>query len=130
VLSTRNHDGDEVVLVLPITHRQPSDPELAVEIPAATKRRLGLDGDRSWIVMTDSNRFIWPGPDLRLAVPGDVASVVYGYLPRALLLEVRQKLVRALEKRLAGVVRRTSEARQASIPPGGSRLVRLRPWLY
>jgi len=107
VLTTRNQDGDEVVLVLPITHSPPPDPDLAVEIPAATKRRLGLDDDRSWVVLTDSNRFIWPGPDLRPTVPGDVSTVAYGHLPRALFLEVRERFALAIERRLAAVVRRT-----------------------
>ena len=107
VLTTRDEDGDELVLVLPITHTPPADPELSVEIPAATKQRLGLDDDRSWIVLSDSNRFTWPGPDLRPLKPGDASSVVYGHLPRALFHEVREKFARAIEKRLAGVVPRT-----------------------
>ncbi len=53
-------DGTTAVRVLPITHSPPSDPADAVEIPAATKRRLGLDDQRSWIILTESNRFIWP----------------------------------------------------------------------
>jgi hypothetical protein len=39
-----------VVVVLPITHAAPADPAAAVEIPAAVKRHLGLDDERSWIV--------------------------------------------------------------------------------
>lgn len=101
VLTTRNDQGDIVVVVLPITHARPRDPDLAVEIPAATKRRLGLDEDRSWIVVTDANRFIWPGPDLRPRRPGDPASVAYGLLPAALFREVRDKLARAIAARLA-----------------------------
>lgn len=73
----------------------------------ATKRRLGLDDQRSWIVLTDANRFVWPGPDLRPRSPGDAASIVYGQLPRALFYEVREKFARAIEARLAGIVRRT-----------------------
>src|ERR1700739_4639183 len=37
----------------------------ALEIPTPTKDRLGLDSDRSWVVLTEANDFIWPGPDLR-----------------------------------------------------------------
>lgn len=48
-------DGAPVVRVLPITHTPPSDPADAVKIPPATKRRLGLDDERSWIVLTESN---------------------------------------------------------------------------
>jgi len=35
-------DGTPAVRVLPITHSPPSDPIEAIEIPPATKRRLGL----------------------------------------------------------------------------------------
>jgi len=45
------------VTVLPISHTPPANPALAVEIPHETKRRLGLDDERSWIVLTEANRF-------------------------------------------------------------------------
>jgi hypothetical protein len=54
-----------VVVVLPITHSPPADPASAVEIPAAVKRHLGLDDERSWIVVAEGNEFDWPGYDLR-----------------------------------------------------------------
>jgi hypothetical protein len=107
VLTSATAEGDTIVIVLPITHTPPRNPDLAVEIPAATKRRLGLDGERSWIVVTDANRFIWPGPDLRPRIAGDAASVAYGLLPAALFRQMRDKLARAVEARLAGAVRRT-----------------------
>lgn len=107
ILTTRNKHGDTVVTVLPITHTPPRNLDLAVEIPAATKTRLGLDEDRSWIVVTDANRFIWPGPDLRPRKPGDTRSVAYGLLPTKLFDEVRDKLIRAIEARLAATVPRT-----------------------
>jgi hypothetical protein len=53
-----------------------------VEIPQATKQRLGLDAERSWIITTELNRFNWPGPDLRPTAAGDY---IYGYLPEKLL---------------------------------------------
>ena len=58
-------DEMQTVRVLPVTHSPPFDPADAVEITAATKRRLGLDDERSCIVLTESNRFVWPGPDAR-----------------------------------------------------------------
>lgn len=107
VLVSQDRDGEKVVLVLPVTHSPPADPELAVEIPVETKRRLGLDHERSWIVVTDANRFVWPGPDLRPRVRGDASSIAYGLLPRGLFHELRGRLARAIERRLAGVVQRT-----------------------
>jgi len=60
VLSVMAEGGKRRVVVAPITHAPPDNPEEAVEIPADIKARLGLDGDRSWIVITEINRFDWP----------------------------------------------------------------------
>ena len=107
ILVTEGEAGERVVTVLPVTHLVPADPELAVEIPAAVKRRLRLDDDRSWVVLTEANRFIWPGPDLRPVAPGDPASVAYGPLPHALFEQIRLKFLVALRARRARAVRRT-----------------------
>lgn len=90
--------------VLPISHTPPANPMLAVEIPHETKRRLGLDDERSWNVLTEANRFVWPGPDLRLTQPGDLASVAYGLLPRSLFKTVTTKLADAIAARLVRFV--------------------------
>ena len=57
LLAVIDASGEQKVVVLPITHAAPSDPAQAIEIPTATKRRLGLDDERSWIVITEANRF-------------------------------------------------------------------------
>jgi hypothetical protein len=54
-MSVVDEDGDSDVLVLSVTHRAPGNPADAIEIPAATKSRLGLDGERSWIMITEAN---------------------------------------------------------------------------
>lgn len=104
VLTMQKQDGDIAVLVAPITHAPPADPALAVELPAATKKRLGLDEQRSWVIVTDLNRFIWPGPDLRPIAPG---RFDYGLLPASLFEEVRQKIIAAYEARQARTVKRS-----------------------
>jgi hypothetical protein len=75
----READGATIVTVLPITHSQPRDPSSAVEIPLRVKRHLGLDNDRSWIVVDEGNEFLWPGYDLRRLPGGDRYD--YGFLP-------------------------------------------------
>ena len=107
ILVTEDDAGERVVTVLPITHTAPVDPELAVEIPAAVKRRLRLDDDRSWVVVTEANWFIWPGPDLRPATPGDPSSVAFGPLPYALFEQIRLKFLVAVKARRTRAVRRT-----------------------
>jgi hypothetical protein len=107
ILVGAENDGERVVTVLPVTHAPPSDLQLAVEIPQATKRRLGLDEERSWVALTEANRFVWPGPDLRPARRGDAASVAYGQLPYALFETIRRKFIAAVRARRAGVVSRS-----------------------
>lgn len=57
----RDSDGATIVVLLPVTHSPPHDVASAVEIPAAVKRHLGLDDERSWVVVTEGNKFVWPG---------------------------------------------------------------------
>lgn len=68
LLVTNTEGSDEVVTVLPVTPTPPKYPALALEIPPATKARLGLDEERSWVVLTEENRFLAPISVLRLAV--------------------------------------------------------------
>src|SRR5262249_1593053 len=109
VLVVADGQGDKAVTVLPITHTPPSDPALAVEIPYATKQRLGQDAERSWVMLTEAHRFTGPGPDLRMdeSTGGPSESVAYGLLPRALFKEISSKFAGVIERRLARVVRRT-----------------------
>jgi mRNA-degrading endonuclease toxin of MazEF toxin-antitoxin module len=75
-------NGDTVVRVAPITHSQPEDLSLAIEIPAAVKRHLGLEDDRSWIILDELNVFTWPGFDVRPITKGP-GRMAYGFLPPA-----------------------------------------------
>ena len=54
-------DDATIVTVLPITYSPPADPISAIQIPLPVKRHLGLDDDRSWIVVDEGNEFLWPG---------------------------------------------------------------------
>lgn len=105
VLAHREEDGRTRVYVLAITHAQPSDE--AVEIPGPVKAHLGLDAERSWIVLSEANRFIWPGPDLRLLPGRGPESVAYGYLPPRLFRLVRDRFVALARARRAALVART-----------------------
>jgi len=93
VMAVIDAQGDSEVLVLPITHSPPDHPAEAIEIPRVTKDRLGLDSERSWIVLTEANEFLWPGPDLR-SIPGrDASTVAYGPLPPRFFAHVRDRLL-------------------------------------
>jgi len=92
-MAVTDEDGEWEVLVLPITHSPPPDPADAIEIPTETNKRLGLDVDRSWIVITEANEFLWPGPDLRPVRAGDAATIAYGPLPPRFFARVRERFL-------------------------------------
>ena len=103
VLTRLTAAGRTVAYVLPITHTPPLKNEDGVEIPPATKRRLGLDSERSWIITTELNQFTWPGPDIRPAASGEY---LYGYLPQKLMSVVIERVKKnARDKRLRPVPR-------------------------
>ena len=41
----------------PITHSPPHDPTVAIEMLPKVKAHLGLDGERSWLILDDVNEF-------------------------------------------------------------------------
>jgi hypothetical protein len=103
----QNEDQDTEVFIAPITHTPPEVPEKAIAIPQTTKTRLGLDTQASWIITTEVNRFIWPGPDIR-TVPG--GGLTYGHLPAAMTRDVVQQIKANAGDRSLLVVGRDSDA--------------------
>lgn len=93
ILALTGSDDDKQVLVVPITHSPPETPEHAIELPLAVKRHLGLDGERSWIIYSESNLFAWPGPDIRRVAGRDDSSISYGFLPPRLFAELRRRFL-------------------------------------
>lgn len=87
VLSTENNDGDTVVMVVPVTSRQPRPDRGSVEIPAKVQAHLGLDGEQCWVIIDEVNKFIWPGPDLT-QIPGQPGKFHYGFIPPKLYKKI------------------------------------------
>lgn len=107
ILSSQDEGDETIVSVVPVTHSPPEHPEEAVEIPAVVKRRLGLDEARSWIVVTELNRFTWPGPDLRPVSRAEPERFEYGFLPPALFRQVIERLTNCAAARRLRAVQRT-----------------------
>ncbi len=85
------------MLVAPIT-TQRLDPANAIAIPPAVIRHLGLD-NRSLIVTSEYNTFVWIGPDV---FPRSDGLVHYGKVPERLFETARDA---ALAKRARNVPR-------------------------
>jgi PemK-like, MazF-like toxin of type II toxin-antitoxin system len=97
IAAHRTIENREIVTVLPITHSAPANATAAVEIPPAVKAHLGLDAFPSWVVVTETNDFPWPGPDLR-PVPGvKPARFDYGTLPPRFFAHIRDRVLQATE---------------------------------
>jgi len=105
VLSVRQEEGECIVTVAPVTHAPPINSRDAIELPAPVKRRLGLDAQRSWIVATELNRFLWPGPDLR-PIPGQPGVFAYGGLPKQLMQQLKERIIELSRDHRFRMVRR------------------------
>lgn len=107
ILAVPTADGDPHVYVLPVTHAAPQASVAAVEVPPGVKRHLGLNGERSWIVLDEVNDFLWPGFDLR-PVPGSTPSRVdYGMLPPRFFERLRDAFVVRYRQRRVKVIPRS-----------------------
>lgn len=88
VMSAQQTEAGLVVLVAPITTRDYA-PAQSIIMPLRVCDHLRLD-NRSKIVTTEVNRFIWVGPDV---VPGRDGSPFIGTAPAALHDLVRKKMI-------------------------------------
>ena len=80
------------VVVVPITHAPPTAGTDAIEIPATIKKHLNLDDSPSWVVVSELNVFVWPGPDLRPTnVPG-TDTILCGYVSAGFFRAIRDRL--------------------------------------
>ena len=90
VVARLERGGRSELIVAPVTHTKPEPDAAGVELPLKVKRQLGLDQAQSWIITTEFNRFIWPGPDVRIA-PGK-ESPIYDAIPERLFEKLRESI--------------------------------------
>lgn len=95
-----------LILVAPVTHAAPEKATDAIELPRNVKKLLGLDEERSWIVVTELNRFIWPGPDIR-PMP-ETGTPFYDALPDWLFERVRNGVLQHSGQGRLKVTKRTT----------------------
>ena len=91
ILATETIDGRLAVALVPITH-SPQKAGEGLPIPTKVAKHLGLDGQPSWVVVTELNRFLWPGPDLAAVPRKEPASCVYGVIPSAFFEQIKAAL--------------------------------------
>ena len=97
-VATDSAIAPRLVVILPITHSKPGEDTVGVEIPAGIRRHLGLDAQRCWIVVSESNIDTWPNSGIA-PVPGKRAAFSYGILPPAFFAAVKEQLLRHMDMR-------------------------------
>jgi len=90
VLAAEQAEDGLMVTVVPVTHTPPAEPAHAVELPPAVKAHLGLDEARSWVIVSEGNRFLWPGYDLK-PIRGSRGRFDYGFLPPRLFRTIVER---------------------------------------
>lgn len=99
-------DGEATkVVVSPITHSEPKPPRIGIEIPLKVKQYLGLDDERSWIIISEANQFVWPGYDIR-AIKGSKDKYDYGFLPPKLFAQIKENIIELIKQRRAKITPR------------------------
>lgn len=93
------------VVLLPITHTRPDGDTVGIEIPARVKQALGLDGARSWVIISEHTVDEWPnaGPS---PVAGKPGAFGYGFIPPGLFAQIKAKFLELARQNKSGAVRR------------------------
>lgn len=94
------------IIVVPITHSPPRSAADAIEIPHKIKKHLGLDHERSWVVINEVNRVAWHDPGI---VPVSRKSWEYGTLPQGFIKQVQEIVRERARERQLGMVDRENE---------------------
>ncbi len=105
VIAVEKQDANIVVTVVPITHLKPKGDSLGIEMPPRVKQHLGLDSEKSWVIISEANQFIWPGYDLR-PIPGSKTEFSYGFLPPKLFEQIKSEMLKLIIKRRTNITPR------------------------
>jgi hypothetical protein len=93
------------IVLLPITHTPPAGGASGIEIPAAVKQALGLDGERSWVIVSEHNVDEWPNAGVS-PLPGRPGVFAYGFIPPGLFGRIKAAFLDLAKQKRGATVRR------------------------
>ncbi|MBS0472311.1 MAG: hypothetical protein JSR60_14660 [Proteobacteria bacterium] len=88
------------VVILPITHSQPTGDTIGIELTASVRRALGLDDQPCWVVVSEYNIDNWPNPGIA-PLPNSRTSFAYGFLPPDLFERIKAEFLKRYDARKA-----------------------------
>jgi hypothetical protein len=105
VAATDSDVQPRYVVLLPITHTQPTDDTIGIELPARVKHALGLDDAPSWVIVSEHNIDEWPNSGLS-PVPGKPGVFAYGFIPPGLFKQIKAEFLALAKRKKTDTVRR------------------------
>jgi hypothetical protein len=105
VAASDNRANPRYVVLLPITHSPPTGDTIGIEIPPKVKQSIGLDDERSWIIVSDHNIDEWPNAGLT-PIPGKPGVYSYGFIPPALFASVKKRFTELIREKRSKSVKR------------------------
>lgn len=100
--------GDQRVLLAPISHAEPRDAERAIPIPAKAAAYVGLDNRPMWIKLAELNALTWPKSELPVGLvqvrPGEWQYPQF--MPDRILNAALQESQTVIDQRVARVMDR------------------------
>lgn len=76
------------VILLPITHREPTGSTVGIGIPPKVRQAIGLDDEPCWVIVSEHNVDEWPNAGLR-PLPDRPGSFAYGFIPPRLFARIK-----------------------------------------
>ncbi len=104
--AVRSDEDETELLVVAVTLMAPRAAEDGIVLPE--KRQLGLDDLQSWIVTTEANAFIWPGPDIRPIPDAPACQMIYGRISDKLLTRMARSYLTNRRRGIGRLVERTN----------------------
>ena len=105
VAASDNSTTPKFVVLLPITHAPPLGDTVAIEIPPKVCEAIGLDEERSWIVISEYNVDEWPNAGLS-PIPGRNDVFAYGFVPPGLFAKIKAAFLELARAKKSVPVRR------------------------
>jgi hypothetical protein len=76
------------VVILPITHSEPTAATVGIEIPPKVRQTIGLDDEPCWVIVSEHNVDEWPNAGLQ-PIPGRPGTFAYGFIPPRLFARIK-----------------------------------------